>query len=105
MNRKGLLSALPILIGLLLVVNLLVGGGSTAMVDDARSKCVKDGLPAENMNLIRYECDEGRFGFGGRGLVEFGPEGTDPLEILRVELSKRMNLLGWQADSVIWHVL
>ena len=100
-----------------MIANQVVGSGSTAtLVDVARSKCVKDGFPAQTMILTRSEMDNGMFGFGGRAtvvfnrdgrfgpdgrIVEFSPDGQRiPIE-LRVELRRLMNLLNWEAVSVI----
>src|SRR4051794_17902714 len=103
MKWNRILRVLALLIGLLLGANLLVGGGPAAMVDTARSRCVNKGFPAQNMKVLRYDCNDGRFGFGGHGRVEFGPDATDPSRVLRVELRKRMNLFGWEAETVVWH--
>jgi hypothetical protein len=121
MKPKRMLQAVAVLFGFLvvafLVANWFVGSGSTAtVVDVARSKCVKDGFPAKVMLANRYEIDNGMFGFGGRAtvvflrdgrfgpdgrIVEFGPDGQRiPIE-LRVELRRLMNLLEWEAVSVV----
>jgi hypothetical protein len=118
---KRLLCAVALLTGLLLVLfmvaNWWVGSGSTATVEDvARSKCIKDGFPAQTMITGATEVDNGMFGFGGRAtvvltrdgkfsrdgrIIEFSPDGQRiPIE-LRVELHRRMNLMGWEAVSVI----
>jgi hypothetical protein len=118
---KRILCAVAILIGLLLVVfvfaNWWVGGGSSAtVVDFARSKCIKDGFPAQTMKVIEVDGEDGMFGFGQRATVvfvrdgkfgrdgritEFSPDGKRiPIE-LRVELRRSMNLMGWEAVSVI----
>jgi hypothetical protein len=119
MKRK--LCAVALLIGLLVVVFLIanwwVGGGSMAtVVDVARSKCVKDGFPAQTMIPQETEVHNGMFGFGGRAtvvfvrdgkfgrdgrIIEFGPGGQRiPIE-LRVELRRGMNLMEWEAVSVV----
>jgi hypothetical protein len=117
MKRKRMLWAVALLIGLLVVANWLVASGSTeTVVNVARSKCVKDGFPAQTMIAYEIEMDNGMFGFGGRAtvvfgrngrfgpdgrIVEFGPDGQRiPIE-LRVELRRRMNLLEWEAVSVV----
>jgi hypothetical protein len=118
---KRMLCAVALLIGLLMVVFLVanwwVGSGSTAtVVDVARSKCVKDGFPAQTMIVQETEMDNGMFGFGGRAtvvfvrdgkfgrdgrIIEFGPDGQRiPIE-LRVELRRGMNLMAWEAVSVV----
>jgi hypothetical protein len=58
------------------------------------------------MSLLEFEIDNGMFGFGGRATVKFVTDGrlilagkTEPLA-LRVELSRRMNLMEWEALSV-----
>ena len=121
MKLNRILQAVALLIGLLvvlfLVANWRVGSGSTAtMVEVARSKCVKDGFPAQTMLAGETEMDNGIFGFGGRGsvvfvrdgrfgpdgrIVEFSPDGQRiPIE-LRVELRRLMNLMEWEAVSVV----
>jgi len=116
-----MLCAVALLIGLLVVVfvvaNWWVGSGSTAtVVDVARSKCVKDGFPAQTMLAQEIDVDSNMFGFGGRAtvvfyrdgrfgpdgrIVEFAPDGQRiPIE-LRVELRRGMNLLDWEAVSVV----
>jgi hypothetical protein len=118
---KRILCAVALLIGLLLVVfvvaNWWVGGGSSAtVVDVARSKCIKDGFPAQTMIVIEVDGEDGTFSFGQRATVvfardakfgrdgritEFSPDGKRiPIE-LRVELRRSMNLMGWEAVSVI----
>ena len=118
---KRTLYAVALLIGLLVVVFLVanwwVGSGSTVtVVDVARSQCVKDRFPAQSMIALDTQMDNGMFGFGGRAavvfgrdgrfgqdgrIVEFAPDGQRiPLE-LRVELRRRMNLLEWEAISVV----
>jgi hypothetical protein len=101
------------LIGLLVVVfllaNILVGSrSSTTAVEVARSKCSKDGFPAEKMLLNGYTINDGIFGFGGTATVEFGGDGSlgpdgkrkmAPL-VLRVQLTKRMDLLGWEVVNI-----
>jgi hypothetical protein len=108
MNLKRMLQVVAFLIGLsvavFLVANQVVGSGSTeTLVNVARSKCVKDGFPAQNMALLRYEADNGMFGFGGHATVEFHSVGMDPArpKPLRVELRRPMNLLEWEAISVV----
>jgi hypothetical protein len=113
MKPRHMLWAVPSLIGLLVVVfllaNFLVGSGSsTTVVDVARSKCVKDGFPAEKMLVSSTYINNGMFGFGGTATVEFGsdgsfgPDGRRKMEpmALRVELSRRMNLLGWEVVRI-----
>jgi hypothetical protein len=109
---KRLLGTLGIVIGLLVAVlllaNLLAASPSTeALVDLARSRCVQDGFPAQNMMVTETEVDNGMLGFGGRATVQFsrvglGPWPPDQPRVLRVELRRRMSLLGWEAVSV-WH--
>src|ERR1700681_2518092 len=108
MKPKRILQAVALLIGLLvfvfLVANWWVGSGSTeTVVNVARSKCVKDGFPAQVMMMQGYEVDNGMFGFGGHGtvvfcrdgrfgpdgkIVEFGPDGQRIPLVLRVELGR-----------------
>jgi hypothetical protein len=112
MKRKRVLLTMSSLISLLVVVflvaNFRVGSGSSAtMVDVARSQCSKDGFPAESIIVADVYWDNGMFGFGGRGTVEFDRVGLGPWEpgqpkVLRVELCRRMNLMGWEIVSV-WH--
>ena len=107
-----MLLAVSSLIGLLVVVflvaNFRVGSGSSAiMVDVARSQCLQTGFRAKNMLADEVSCDNGMFGFGGRATVEFVRVGLGPWDqgqpkVLRVELRRSMNLLGWEAISV-WH--
>jgi hypothetical protein len=105
--------AVPSLLGLLvvafLVANFLVGSSaSTTAVDVARSKCVRDGFPAEKMLVNGFTIKNGMFGFGGTATVEFGadgsfgPDGKRKMEpmVLRVELSRRMNLLAWEVVRI-----
>jgi hypothetical protein len=104
--------AVASLIGLMVVflaANFHVGSGSTtAVVDAARSRCVKDGFPAEKMLAGEVVVDDSMFGFGGRATVElyadgrFGRDGRRRMEplALRVELRRSMNLSQWQAISV-----
>jgi hypothetical protein len=113
MKPRRMLWAVPRLIGLLVVVFLvasfLVGSGSTTTVMDvARSRCVKDGFPAEKMLINNCTTNNGMFGFGGTATVEFGADGSfgsdgrrkmEPL-VLRVKLSRRMNLSGWEVVSI-----
>lgn len=121
---KRMFCVVALLIGLLLVVfvvaNWWVGSGSSATVKDvARSKCIKDGFPAETMQVMEYAEKPGFGGFGGiggfgghatvvfrrgygqDGLIEFSPDGKRiPFE-LRVELRRSMNLMKWEAVSVV----
>jgi hypothetical protein len=124
---KRTLYAVALLIGLLVVVfvvaNWWVGGGSSAtVVDVARSKCVKDRFPARTMIATEVSGERGifdfcgLFGFGGRAsvvfirdgrfgpdgrIIEFNPDGQRiPIE-LRVELRRGMNLMEWEAVSVV----
>jgi hypothetical protein len=113
MKWGRILWALPSLLGLLVVVfliaNFLAGpGSSTTVVDVARSECVKDGFPADKMSVRGFTIDNGMFGFGGAATVEFTADGSfgrdgkrkrAPL-VLRVELSRRMNLLAWEVVSI-----
>jgi hypothetical protein len=113
MKPKRVLFAVASLIALLVVVFLvasfLVGAGSfDTVVDVARSKCIKDGFPAQNMIAYEVTVDNGMFGFGGRATVRFGADGSfgpdgkrrmEPLE-LRVELRRRMNLSEWEVVSI-----
>jgi len=100
---KRLFCAVALLIGLLVVVFLVanwwVGGGSSATVEDvARSKCIKDGFPAQTMVLAEsWGQDNNMFGFGGRATVVFAGDG----KLLRVELRRSMNLMKWEAVSVV----
>ena len=116
---KRMLCAVALLIALLVVVfvgaNWWVGGGSTAtVVDVARSKCIKDGFPGETMQVLEFREEPGFGGFGGhatvvfmRGwgrdkrIIEFSPDGKRIPIYLRVELRKSMNLMGWEAVSVV----
>jgi hypothetical protein len=121
MKLKRMLQAVALLIGLLVVVfvvaNWWVGSGSSAtVVDVARSKCVKDGFPDQTMLSQETDVDSNMFGFGGRAtvvfyrdgkfgrdgrIIEFSPDGQRiPIE-LRVELRRRMNLMEWEAVSVV----
>jgi hypothetical protein len=112
MKRERVLLVVSSLIGLLvvlfLVANFLVGSGSSALiVDVARSRCLQTGFRAEEMLADEVSCDNGVFGIGGRATVEFVRVGLGPWDhgqpkVLRVELRRRMNLLGWEAVSV-WH--
>ena len=121
---KRTVQAVALLIGLLLVVfvvaNWWVGSSSSATVQAvARSKCIKDGFPAETMQVMEYAEEPGFGGFGGiggfgghatvvfrrgygrDGLIEFGTDGKRiPFE-LRVELRRSMNLTEWEAVSVV----
>jgi hypothetical protein len=115
MKLERILGAMALLLGLLVVVflvaNFWVGSGSsTTAVDIARSKCVIDGFPAQDMIADFVEIDNGMFGFGGRATVEFSRDGRkgefDPAgkripNRLRVELRRRMNLSEWEAASVV----
>jgi hypothetical protein len=105
----AVLSLLGLVIVGFLVANFFVGSGSTKTVEDvARSKCVKDGFPAEKMLLRSLETNNGMFGFGGTATVEFvsdgsfGPDGKPKMEplVLRVALSRRMNLTGWEVIGI-----
>jgi hypothetical protein len=108
MKWTRMLWAVVSLIGVLAVVflaaNWWVGGGSSEnLIDLARAKCVKDGFPIEHRTVSSFECVNHLF--GGRATVEFcrvgmGPWGPDEPRVFRVELRKRMNLLGWEAVSV-----
>jgi hypothetical protein len=96
------------LLGLLLA-NFLVGSGSSAaVVEAARARCVQGGFPAKKMLCTSSYVDNGAFGFGGTATVEFaadgrfGPDGeraAGPL-VLRVALSRRMNLMAWEVVSI-----
>jgi hypothetical protein len=120
-EMKRMVQAVALLIGLFVVVfavaNWWVGGGSSAtVVDVARSKCVKDGFPAQTMLAQEIDVDSNMFGFGGRAtvvffrdgkigrdgrIIEFTPDGQRiPIE-LRVELRRGMNLMEWEAVSVV----
>jgi hypothetical protein len=102
-------SLIVLLLAVFLLANAWVGSGSTAaLVQVARSKCVEDGLPAQEMRINEVTSDSGLFGFGGHGTVEFGADGTfgpdgkrrmEPL-VIRVELRRRMNLLEWEVARV-----
>jgi hypothetical protein len=100
---KRMLCAAALLIALsvvaFLVANWWVGGGSSATVEEvARSKCIKDGFPAQNMVLRESWGDTNNpFGFGGRATVVFAENG----KLLRVELRRTMNLMEWEAVSVV----
>jgi hypothetical protein len=113
MKPRHMLRGVSGLLGLLVVVflaaNFLVGGGSsTTVVEVARARCLKDGFPADKMLLISYSGNGGMFGFGQTATVEFaadrsfGPDGKNKMEplMLHVKLSRRMNLLPWEVDSV-----
>jgi hypothetical protein len=98
-----LCGGVALLIGLLVVVflaaNWWVGGGSSATVEEvARSRCIKDGFPAQTMVLRESSGNTNNpFGFGGRATVVFGGSG----KLLRVELRRSMNLTEWEAVSVV----
>ena len=99
---KRMLCAVALLFGLLAVVfvvaNRWVGSGSTATVwDVAHSKCIKDGFPAKTMIAGATEVENGMFGFGGRATVVFAGDGIE----LCVELRRSMNLMKWEAVSVV----
>jgi hypothetical protein len=52
-----LASLTGLLVVAFLVTNLLVGGGPTAtIVDVARSRCVKDGFPTQDMMVTEMSC-------------------------------------------------
>src|SRR2546423_1348389 len=104
MNRKLAARAVLVLVFLLPLVNMLAGGGPTAMVDAARSQREFADVSAKGMKILRYECNDGVLGFGGHGLVDFAPDDERPSRVLRVTLSKRANLLGWRVDNAFWHV-
>jgi hypothetical protein len=79
-------------------------------VDIARSKCVLDGFPAQDVIADFVEIDNGMFGFGGQATIEFGRDGRKGEfdaagkripNRLRVELRRRMNLSEWEAVSVV----
>jgi hypothetical protein len=121
MKWNRILQAAGFFIGLLVVVfliaNQLVGSGSTAtIVDVARSKCIKDGFPAQTMIMQSCEMNNGNFGFGGHATVvlgrdgrsgpdgkitEFAPDGQRIPLVLHVELRRLMNLSEWEAISVV----
>jgi hypothetical protein len=103
------LSLIGLVVGGFLVANLLVGSdSSTTVVEVARSKCVQDGFPAEQMLVYGYTINIGMFGFGGTATVElgadgsFGPDGKRKMEplMLRVQLSRRTNLSAWEVLSI-----
>jgi hypothetical protein len=110
MKGKRLLGALASLIGLLVVVflaaNLLVGSGSMAtLVEVARSQCIKNGIPAQDMIVTEVSSKSGILGFGGRATVAFsrvglGPWGQDVPKVLRVEMRRPMNFSEWEVVSV-----
>lgn len=104
MNRKHVALSVSVLVVLLFLVNLLVGGGPTAMVNTARAQREFADVSAAHMKVLRYECDNGVFGFGGHGVVDFGPDAKNPSRVLRVTLSKSVNLLGWHVDNAVWHI-
>jgi hypothetical protein len=60
MKRKRIGWAVAVLVGLCLAGNLLAGGWPAAMVDAPRSRCVRDGWPAQDTKMLRYGCDDGR---------------------------------------------
>lgn len=103
MKRQQIWRIFGILLCILLLGNLLAGRGHERLVDTARAQCLADGYPIEDMKLLGFQFDDGRFGFGGHGTVDFGPDPADPSRRLRVELSKRVNVLGWKVDSITWH--
>ena len=101
---RGVALSIGLLVVVFLAANLWVGSGSTAtVVDVARFKCVKDGFPAQNMAVTYVHFNSGIFGFGGHATVEFNSVGMDPArpKPLRVELRRHMNLLEWEAVSVV----
>jgi hypothetical protein len=113
MKPRRLLWTLSGLVGLLVIVfllaNFLVGSGSsTAVVDVARSQCIKDGFPADKMLVGEYMADNGVFGFGGTAILKFeadrsfGPDGKPKMEplVLRVELRRHMNLSAWEVVDI-----
>jgi hypothetical protein len=84
--------------------NALVGGDDIKdMVDLARLKCLHEGFPIKDMSATCIIADTGTLGFGGKGTVEFSPGVMDPKrpKPLRVELRKPLNLIGWEAVSVV----
>jgi len=103
MKRQHIWRIVAILLCILLLVNLLAGRGHERLVDAARARCLAEGYPVQDMKLLGFQFDDGRFGFGGHGTVDFGPDPSDSSRILRVELRKRINVLGWKVDSIAWH--
>ena len=83
-------------------------GSSTAVVDIARAKCIRDGFPAEKMLTGSVTVDNGMFGFGGKATIEFEadgrlrPDGKRKMEplTLRVELRRRTNLSSWEVVNI-----
>jgi hypothetical protein len=105
----AVLSLLALVVVGFLLANFFVGPGSSKTVEDvARSKCVKGGFPAEKMLVSSSEINNGMFGFGGTAAVvfnadgSFGPDGKRKMEplVLRVQLSRRMNLSDWEVVSI-----
>jgi hypothetical protein len=113
MKKRRLLRTLASLVGLLAIVfllaNFLAGSGTpTTVLGVARSRCCKNGFPADKMLVEDYVIDNGIFGFGGTATVKleadrsFGPDGNPKMEPLaiRVELRRRMNLSAWEVVSI-----
>jgi hypothetical protein len=105
----AVLSLLALAVVGFLLANFFVGSGSSKTVEDAaRAKCVKDGFPAEKMLVSSCEIDNGMFGFDGTATVvlsadgSFGPDGKRKMEplVLRVKLSRRMNLADWEVVGI-----
>lgn len=93
----GLVS-LFLLVGLFVIVNAVADAGHTAAVDAARAHCAAMGWPSERLAVDKYSSSRGPF--GSRAVIDFRVEGTDPPKVLRVELRKPMNVLGWQPTSI-----
>ncbi len=100
MKRQSavVLVSLFLLAGLFVIVNTVASAGHTAAVDAARAHCAAMGWPGENLAVDRYSSARGFV--GSRAVIDIRVEGTDPLKLLRVELRKPVNILGWQPTSI-----
>lgn len=75
------------------------------IVDVAYAGCVEHGLPVQCMMVTQQSGCPGTFGFGGRATIDFsatgwGPWPDDQPRVLRVELHRYLNLMGWKVVRI-----
>jgi hypothetical protein len=83
-----------LIVGVLVGLSFLVASRLPLPTDLAREYCAAQGIPAQNLALIRYQSSDRIF--ANNATVEFQVTGANPARRVVVELNQPVYFLAWQ---------